>query len=141
MEHFVASCAGLVAFLDNPLLKMAGVFVGTFLLRRWPKFVNEAVPAWTGIASVATAVLHWASIQAVPDAQPHALLGIGTFLLAAAHVAAPWWQSLLGAVLQNGILPWLLGFGGQRATSQTMTWAQGNAAVQDKPAQTIVQHP
>lgn len=117
-------------FLNNPVFKGIAVFAGTYVLRRWPRFVNEAVPIWTGLASVVTTLLG----MLFPGTELHSSLHQSPLMLVAGGGGIPWWHSLLF----NAILPWLVGFGGQRATSQTATWAQGNSEVQDKPGQTLL---
>lgn len=111
--------------INNPMVKVGMVAIGTFILRRNPKVVDEVVPVWTGVYSIVTAVLG-AIFPGHPLPGANAMLAphTGYVLLVGTQVAAvtqPWWHSLIF----DGILPWLIGFGGQRAAGQTGQWIAG----------------
>jgi hypothetical protein len=116
-------------FLNNPLVKAAMVAVGAWLLRKWPKFVNEAVPLVTGIYSVLTTVIGLLFPSHVPTTIS-ASYSVAMFL---GTVGVPWWQSLIF----DGILPWLMGYGANRAAGHTKEWAAGQGATQTKPGQIL----
>ena len=115
----------ILEFLNQPIVKMLFVMAGTFILRKWPRFVNEAVPFWTGLYSVGTTGLGMLFPGHVPTViGAHAASFAGFVVASAGH--GSWWQSLLF----DGIFPWLLGYGGQRAGDHTIAWATGGATVE-----------
>jgi hypothetical protein len=130
-------------FLNNPILKGAMVFIGTWLLRRWGRFINQAIPFWTGLYSIVTALIG----GLFPGGTSPSSMGEG-FMVAAAG-AGPWWQHLLVVVFREGILPWLTGFGGARALGQAREHATGavipvdttSKPIEAKPFQTLLTPP
>lgn len=118
----------LFSFLDNPFVKVLLVGISTFLLRKWPKFVNEAAPAWTLIASMVITVIH----SLFPDQAPtaHSLsLGGGVMLEQAGLFSG---GGFLDRLLHEAVMPWLFGYGGQRATDHTAVWVKGRTPAEAK---------
>lgn len=128
----------ILDFLNQPIVKMASVFIATALLRAWPKFRNEAAPIWTGIYSIVTTVL---GLLGVDTSQGEVHASVATYVVASSH----WWGGLLQAVMYNAIIPWLTGFGGQRAMANTGKFVTGAPVITEsgrqiptKPLQTFV---
>src|SRR5258706_2718602 len=114
----------LIALLDNPYVKAGMVALGTFLVRRWPKFVNEAAPIWTLISSVVLTILHtlFPASTRLGD-QPSMLFGHSDMVLTGIFSSG----GFFWAFLRDALLPWLVGFGAQRAGDQTVVWAAGKS--------------
>lgn len=110
----------ILAFLNDPVFKTMIIMAVTFVLRRNPTIFNEAVPFLTGVASILTTVV--ALLVGEPKAEPHAGLML---VQLAEHATQPWWRHLL----TEAILPWLLGYGGQRAGDHTGAWLRAGGAL------------
>lgn len=116
----------VLAWLDNPAVKYALVLIGGFLLKRWPAFVNGAIPAVTAIASLLIALLHviFPDAQAAAPALESALGGAMAQADSVARAmttaggAIPWWQALFF----NGILPWLIAVGTHSGVKNSGQW-------------------
>jgi len=122
LQHFAA---GLFAFLDNTVVKFVLLTVGTFLARKWPKFVNEAAPFWGLVSSIVLTVLH----AIVPQASVETTLGtMGSGHMVMTGIFSS--GSPLVAFFREALLPWLLSYGTQRAGDHTIDWAKGK-----KPAE------
>lgn len=112
MEH-------LLAWLDDPVVKYLLALVGSFLLKRWPAFVNRAIIATGLIASLILSVLHALFPVAVANAQD------SLAVVQHAVVSVPWWKWLATDVLMPVVLAW----GTHTGVKNGVQWARGQAAV------------
>lgn len=110
--------AQILAFLDNAIVKTGLVIIGTFLLRRWPRFVNEAAPLVTGVFSIILTILHGLAPEATPIGFN---LGPTNMVLAGIFSSG----GFLSSLFQDAILPWLFGYGAARAGDHTVVLAKG----------------
>jgi hypothetical protein len=123
LQHFAAA---LFAFLDNPIIKFVLVAIGTFLLRKWPTFVNEAVPFWTLISSVVLSVLHAVVPQTGSLEAASITFGHSDMVMTGVFSGG----GFLAQLINDAILPWLAGYGAQRAGDHGKVWVKGR-----KPAE------
>lgn len=111
--------------LNNPFVKAGMVFLGTAILRAIPTFVNEAVPFWTGLYAVITAAL--AALFPQHAGELHTA-SVAAFVVASGPL---WYQSLLSQIVFQGIIPWAMGFAGQRGVAQTHAFVTGAPVIPD----------
>lgn len=102
-------------WLANPMVKTALLFVGGFILKRWPEFVNKAIP----VALLAISALLTLLRALFPDAVP------ADGAVAAVSQAAPWWKGFVVDVL----VPTLLAVGAHSHAKNTREWWQAGARI------------
>jgi len=117
----------LIAWLDNPAVKYVLIIVGGWLLKRWPQFINGAIPIVTGVAALLVSILRLMfpetqqAVEAVGSLIGPAVAHADTVLRVVSDQTTPhlpWWQSLFF----NAILPWLIAIGTHSAGKNTGQW-------------------
>lgn len=130
----------VLAFLNDPQVKVVATFVVTMLWRLRPKLVNEAAAFWTVVVNIVLAI---AGYLAGVDTSGPDIQGASVAAYVAAGTAGSFFGGLVHAIVFNGVLPWVLGYGGQRGVGNTFSFMTGrggginpNAPTQEKPFQT-----
>jgi hypothetical protein len=87
------------------------LMLGAAALKRWPEFINKAIPLALGFISLVLTVLKGAFPALVSDASA------ATMLAAVGH-AAPWWQTFA----LDTVAPVVFAIGTHSAAKNTREW-------------------
>jgi hypothetical protein len=106
----------VLGWLDNPAVKYFLLLIGGFALKKWPAFVNKAIPLALLVTSILIAALH----SLFPDLVPAANAAVTSAVRGGIPVL-PWWKWFLMDVL----MPVALAVGTQSSVKNTTQLAQG----------------
>jgi len=106
----------LNGILNNPMVRAALLWAVGYALKKWPDFVNKAIPLALTICSVGVSVLQFVATLFVGVAHAQ---GAVTIPLPQPH--QPWWQYLLTSVL----LPVVLAVGAHSTVKNTVQLGKG----------------
>jgi hypothetical protein len=133
---------GFLTWLASPAVVAGATLVIVTVWRFNPKLVNEAAAWWTMIGAIVAQI---AKLLVLPGGPVAAMFHHDASTAVYAVVGWGWAKGLLSAIVFNGIIPWLTGYGAQRGGSNILTFASGqggtvntSAPVQSKAFQTKV---
>jgi hypothetical protein len=96
---------------NSPVGKTVLLFVGGVALKRWPTFINKAIPVTLLVASSLLSILH----AAFPSLTPIA----STTLMVTSAPASSWWSTFI----TTAILPTVAAVGLHSGPKNTLEWA------------------
>lgn len=105
----------LMTWVENPMVKSALLFLGGWALKRWPSFVNKAIPVALLVVSALLSIIKSAFPDVVADGA----------VIATVVQAAPWWK---GFIL-DCVVPVLLAVGAHSHAKNTREWWETGAKI------------
>jgi len=115
-----ATLQGILSFTNDTFVKTLLLMFGGLMLKRWPAFVNKAIPTTKLMISAALAILAALFPTQAATAVPASFV-FSTFAGAPLYATASW-TSHLGSVVSNTLVPLAFAIAAHSGPKNTGEW-------------------